>query len=64
VGVYLGWQAACFIAPAAIAACIGVPLLARRFPSLRRIGPAAVLLFVTLAAILCWSQWAEWLAGV
>jgi hypothetical protein len=64
VGVYLGWQAACVIAPAAVATCLGMRFLSRPVPALRQIGPTAVLLVLTLAAILGWARWAEWLAGV
>jgi len=64
VGVYLGWQAACVIAPAAVAACLGIRFLSRPLPALRRIGPTAVLLVLTLAAVLGWARWAEWLTGV
>ncbi len=54
VGLFLGWQAAVVLVPAAVVLCLLLSTLAHRWPAAGRLSPAAWLWAGTLAWVLTW----------
>jgi len=63
-GLFLGWQAVAVVTLISVALGVILAMVARRLPTVGRIGPAGWMMTVALAWILCWSrlveQWPVW----